>query len=133
MGILRCRDRRVEIGRRTLVMGIINVTPDSFSGDGMAGDVGAAVALAGAMVAQGAALLEVGGESPRPGALPVPGEVERARVVPVVAAIAASLDVAISVDTRKPAVAEAALRAGAHLINDVAGLQRDPAMGAIVA
>jgi dihydropteroate synthase len=133
MGILRCRDRRIEIGRRTLVMGIINVTPDSFSGDGLAGNVDAAVALARSMVEDGADLLDVGGESTRPGAQPVPEEVERARVVPVVAAIAASLDVPISVDTRKPSVAEAALQAGAHLINDVAGLQRDPAMGAVVA
>jgi dihydropteroate synthase len=116
-----------------MVMGIVNVTPDSFSGDGVGGRADVAVALARRMVEEGADLIDVGGESTRPGARPVEEAVEIARVVPAVRAIAAALPAAISVDTRKPAVAEAALRAGAHLVNDVAGLQRDPAMAAVVA
>lgn len=109
-------------------MGILNVTPDSFNGDGVAGDVDAALARARRMVAEGADLLDVGGESTRPTARPVPEAEELARVVPVVEAVARELDVPISVDTRKPAVARAALRAGAHLVNDVTGLRRDPGM-----
>jgi dihydropteroate synthase len=114
-------------------MGIVNVTPDSFSGDGVGGRVDAAVALARQMVADGADLIDVGGESTRPGARPVEESEEIGRVVPTVEAIAATVPVPVSVDTRKPGVADAALRAGAHLVNDVAGLQRDPAMAAVVA
>ena len=110
-------------GQRTYVMGILNVTPDSFSGDGLlagADPAAQAVEHARRMVAEGADLLDVGGESTRPGHAPVDEADEIARVVPVVAAVAAALpDVPISVDTTKPAVAEAALAAGAHLLNDV--------------
>jgi dihydropteroate synthase len=123
----------IPFGDRTLVMGIVNVTPDSFSGDGVGGRVDAAVALARQMVADGADLIDVGGESTRPGARPVEESEEIGRVVPTVEAIAATVPVPVSVDTRKPGVADAALRAGAHLVNDVAGLQRDPAMAAVVA
>ena len=112
-------------GTRTFVMGIVNVTPDSFSGDGLlavADPVAAAVAQARAMVADGADLLDVGGESTRPGHAPVAAEDEARRVVPVVAAIRAALpDTPISIDTTKVVVAEAALAAGATLLNDVAG------------
>ena len=114
-------------------MGIVNVTPDSFSGDGVGRQVDAAVRLARHMVAQGADLLDVGGESTRPGARPVDVAEEIVRVVPAVTAIAAALPVPISVDTRKPSVAEAALRAGAHLVNDVTGLRRDEGMADVVA
>ncbi len=132
-GVLRCRGRDLAYGQRTLVMGIINVTPDSFSGDGIGGAVDVAVERAVRMVAEGADLIDIGGESTRPHARPVSDSEERARVVPVVEAVARAVSVPISVDTRKPKVAEAALAAGAHLINDVAGLQRDPEMASVVA
>jgi dihydropteroate synthase len=112
-------------GERTYVMGIVNVTPDSFSGDGLIGGedlVGRAVAMARRMVADGADMLDIGGESTRPGHASVDVAEEIARIVPVISAVAAALPaVPISVDTSKPAVAEAALAAGAHLLNDVWG------------
>ncbi len=132
-GILHCRGRDLAYGLRTLVMGIINVTPDSFSGDGIDGQIDHALERAARMVAEGADLIDVGGESTRPQAQPVDAAEERARVVPVVRALAQALSIPISVDTRKPSVAEAALKAGAHLVNDVAGLQRDPEMASVVA
>jgi dihydropteroate synthase len=132
-------------GLRTYVMGIVNVTPDSFSGDGLlaqASDtsagaravVDAAVALARRMVAEGADLLDVGGESSRPGHEPIRAAEERARVVPVVEALHAALpDAPISVDTTKAEVAAAALDAGAHMINDVWGVAAEPDMLALAA
>jgi dihydropteroate synthase len=118
-------------GSRTFVMGILNVTPDSFSGDGLLatpnGDpVGAAVAEAVRMVAEGADILDIGGESTRPGHAPVTETEERDRVVPVIAAVRAVLpSTPISVDTTKPSVADAALDAGADLVNDVWGVAED--------
>jgi dihydropteroate synthase len=119
-------------GERTWVMGIVNATPDSFSGDGLlagvepAAGAEAAVELGRRMVADGADILDVGGESTRPGHAPVDADEERRRVVPVVAALRAALPgTAISVDTTKAAVAEAALDAGADLINDVWGVGSD--------
>lgn len=132
-GVLRCRGRDLVYGSRTLVMGIVNVTPDSFSGDGLGTKIEGAVAQARRMVDEGADLIDVGGESTRPSARPVEAAEELDRVLPVVAALQKVLSVPISVDTRKPVVAEAALAAGAHLINDVAGLQRDPDMAAVCA
>ncbi|HYH94019.1 MAG TPA: dihydropteroate synthase [Candidatus Saccharimonadales bacterium] len=127
-------------GERTFVMGILNVTPDSFSGDGMLTgadgkvDPGDAVALAQGMVDAGAALLDIGGESTRPGHAPVDAEAERSRVVPVIAAIRAALPgTPLSIDTTKPAVAEAALAAGADLINDVWGTGTDDTMARVAA
>jgi dihydropteroate synthase len=112
-------------------MGIVNVTPDSFSDGGRFLAPEAAVALGVEMVAEGADLLDVGGESTRPGAEAVPPERERERVVPVVRRLAADLNVPISVDTRKPEVARAALEAGASIVNDVTA-GRDPAMFDVV-
>jgi dihydropteroate synthase len=116
-------------GARTYVMGIINATPDSFSGDGLLADAGAidqveaAVATGRRMVEDGADILDVGGESSRPGHAPVDAAEERRRVVPVVAALRAALpDTALSIDTTKPDVAAAALDAGADLLNDVWGV-----------
>lgn len=124
-------------GERTLIMGIVNVTPDSFSGDGLGRPAGAtvaaAVAQATAMVADGADVLDVGGESTRPGGEPVPADEEIERVMPVIEALRAALDVPISVDTSKAAVADAALRAGADLVNDVWALAADDGMAAVVA
>jgi dihydropteroate synthase len=134
--------RLFEWGSRTYIMGIINVTPDSFSGDGLlvteAGRTGAAVekALVQArrMAAEGADILDIGGESTRPGHEEVAQGVELARVVPVIAAIHADLpDTPISVDTSKPRVAEAAIAAGASLINDVWGVSADDAMARVAA
>lgn len=132
-------------GERTYVMGIINVTPDSFAGDGVltagasghagrSDPVSLAVAAGRQMVAEGADILDVGGESTRPGHRPVPAEVERRRVVPVVEALRAALpDTPISIDTTKPDVAEAALAAGADLINDVWGVGTDDALPRLAA
>ena len=117
--------RTVRVGERTLVMGIMNVTPDSFSGDGLGGDVEAAVAQALRFAEAGADLLDVGGESTRPGSEGVTAEQEQRRVLPVIEAIAARVDVPISVDTMKPDVAAAALGAGAAMINDVFALRAE--------
>ena len=107
-------------------MGIVNVTPDSFSDGGLFADPAAAIRHGLELVAQGAEILDIGGESTRPGAQPVTEADELARVVPVVAALAAQTTVAISIDTMKPAVARAALAAGASIVNDVAAFQRQP-------
>ena len=125
-------------GSRTFVMGILNVTPDSFSGDGLVaagGDpVRAAVALARSMVAEGADLIDVGGESSRPGHAPVSVPDEVARVVPVICALRAALpETPLSIDTTKPAVADAALAAGAHLLNDVWGVAPDTGLARVAA
>jgi dihydropteroate synthase len=121
------RDRTLTIGLRPLVMGIVNVTPDSFSDGGEWFDVSAAIAHALKLAEWGADVLDIGGESTRPGAEPVSTEEELRRVVPVVAEIARRTAVPISVDTMKAAVARACLEAGAAIVNDVSGF-RDPAM-----
>jgi dihydropteroate synthase len=119
-------------GERTFVMGILNVTPDSFSGDGLirGGDpVTAAVEQARRMVDEGADILDLGGESTRPGHAPVDAAEEIGRVIPVFAAVRGALpEIPLSIDTTKAVVAEAALAAGAHLLNDVWGVGPDPAM-----
>ncbi len=120
---LRAAGRTLALGGAPVLMGIVNATPDSFSDAGELPDVGARVARARELAAAGARILDVGGESAFGGRPPVPAEEEAARVVPVIAAVAAELDVAISVDTYKPAVAEAAIAAGAHIVNDVSGLR----------
>ncbi|MBK5220634.1 MAG: dihydropteroate synthase [Thermoleophilia bacterium] len=113
-------------------MGIVNVTPDSFSDGGLYLDPELAVAHGHELVAQGAAILDIGGESTRPGAEPVPAAEELARVVPVIEGLAGG-GAAISVDTSKRAVAEAALDAGAEIVNDVTALRGDPEMAALCA
>ncbi len=120
-------------GSRTYLMGVVNVTPDSFSGDGIAADPSAAAGLAERMAADGADLIDVGGESTRPSAAPVDAEEERRRVVPAVEAIVRRVGVPVSIDTSKAAVAEAALAAGAAMINDVWALGADPRMAAVAA
>jgi dihydropteroate synthase len=110
------------------VCGILNLTDDSFSGDGLAGDLDAAVAQGVAMVAEGADLLDVGAESTRPGAQPISAADELARAVPVIEALAKRVEVPISIDTSKPEVMRAAVAAGAGLINDVYALRRDGAL-----
>lgn len=132
-GVLRCGSYTLPLGAKTYIMGIINMTPDSFSGEGLGADVDAAVRQAEAMLADGADLLDVGGESSRPGAVEVPLDEELRRVVPVVRALAARFPVPISVDTCKSAVAREAVDAGATLINDISGLRFDSAMAGVVA
>ena len=137
--VMRCGDRELVFGERTLVMGIVNVTPDSFSGDGMmtgageGGPVRAALARARALAADGADILDVGGESSRPGADPVGADEEIARVVPAIKAIAAEVDLPLSIDTYKAQVAQAAVAAGARMVNDISGLRLDPDMASTVA
>jgi len=115
------------------VMGIVNVTPDSFSDGGEHADTGSAVAHGLRLAAEGAAILDVGGESTRPGSEPVPVDEELRRVVPVVESLVAASPAVVSVDTTKAAVARAALDAGAAIVNDVTALRGDPAMAALVA
>ncbi|MDQ2783424.1 MAG: dihydropteroate synthase [Chloroflexota bacterium] len=128
----RCGDTLLQWGAKTYVMGILNATPDSFSGDGLT-NVAAAIARAEQFVREGADIIDVGGESTRPGAAFVPEEEERARVVPVIRALATRLAVPISVDTSRASVAAAALAAGATMVNDVWALHRDPALAGVVA
>ena len=125
-----------EWGRRTYVMVILNATPDSFSGDGLqtyADWIVRAVAQARRFVEEGVDIIDIGGESTRPGSTPITVEEELERVVPVIAAIRDNMDVPLSVDTYRAAVAEAALDAGADWINDVWGLRMDPGMAEVAA
>src|SRR5204863_2309755 len=122
----RFGERALDCASRTHVMGVLNVTPDSFSDGGEFLDPEAAVHHGIEMAAQGADIVDVGGESTRPGSDPVPADVEIDRVVPVIKRLAAELpDVPVSIDTRKPEVARAGLDAGAVIVNDISG-GRDP-------
>jgi dihydropteroate synthase len=123
---LRLRSGKFVLGERTLVMGVLNVTPDSFSDGGQFREAEAAVEQAFAMAKAGADLLDVGGESTRPGSLETSAAEELDRILPVLEALRGLLKIPISVDTRRATVAELALRAGAEIINDISGLQHDP-------
>lgn len=127
------RGRRLRVEGVPAVMGILNVTPDSFSDGGVHFDHARAIEAAMAMIDAGAAMIDVGGESTRPGAVEVPAAMEIDRIIPVLEGIRSRSDVALSVDTRKAAVAAAAVAAGADLVNDVSALQHDPAMAGEVA
>ena len=118
----RCRERVIDL-RRPIVMGILNVTPDSFSDGDRYATVAAALARARRIEEEGAVVIDVGGESTRPGAAPVDETVEIARVIPVIEGIAAASNIAISIDTSKPAVMAAAIAAGACIVNDVFALR----------
>ena len=124
---------RLSWGQRTYVMGVINVTPDSFSGDGLKGDVGAAVEQALRFEGEGADFLDIGAESTRPGHRPVTEEEEMRRLLPSLEAVASRVSIPVSVDTWKSGVARAALDAGACIVNDVWGLKADPAIAAVAA
>ena len=124
--------RSLELGDRAIVMGILNVTPDSFSDGDAAMTPERAVARAQEMLAQGADIIDVGGESTRPGAEPVSTEEELARVIPVIEQLA-RLGAIVSVDTYRETTAQMAVRAGAHIVNDVWGLQREPGIARIAA
>lgn len=118
--------RTLPIGERTLVMGVLNVTPDSFSDGGQFNSLDRALAHAEQMIAEGADIIDVGGESTRPGLAAVSVEEELQRVIPVIERLAKNSTVPISIDTTKSEVARAALDAGAHIINDISGLRFDP-------
>ncbi|MFH1877958.1 MAG: dihydropteroate synthase [Candidatus Omnitrophota bacterium] len=131
---IQFRNTTLRIGRRTLLMGVLNVTPDSFSGGSVYNDTGLAVEKAERMVQEGADILDIGGESSRPGALPVPVEEELARVLPVLEAVKrANIGIPVSIDTYKSRVAEQALMKGADIINDITALRGDPAMAGVIA
>ncbi|MGD1119926.1 MAG: dihydropteroate synthase [Dehalococcoidales bacterium] len=132
----RCRDTEFRWGEKTYIMGIVNLSPDSFSGDGIGDDVVRAAEQARRMVAEGADIIDVGGESTRPGTKPLSVEDvenEIKLVVPAIKRIAKEVSVPVSVDTYKSRVAESALEAGANMINDIWGLKKDPALARLAA
>lgn len=120
-------------GSKTYVMGILNITPDSFSGDGVGSDVKAALARAKSLIADGADIIDIGGESTRPDSRPVTAEEEINRVAPVIRKLSGKIDAPISIDTYKSEVARRALEAGANMINDVWGLRQDPELARVAA
>ena len=130
---MKIGNREFDVKNRTYIMGILNVTPDSFSDGGKWNSMDHALKHAEAMIADGADILDVGGESTRPGHTPVSAEEETARVVPIIEALRSHFDVPISVDTYKGSVADAAVLAGADLVNDVWGLKYDPEMAGVIA
>jgi dihydropteroate synthase len=128
---LQLRSRTLVLGERTLLLGVLNVTPDSFSDGGVYLQPGAAAARALELERAGADLLDIGGESTRPGASPISAQVELSRILPVLEALRGKLGIPISVDTQKAAVAEAALAAGAEILNDVSALRTDPRLAEV--
>jgi dihydropteroate synthase len=132
-GYLITRHGKLEFAHRTLIMGVVNVTPDSFFDGGRRLDPAKAVADGAAMAASGADIIDIGGESTRPGARPVSEEEELARVLPVVRDLRREVRVPISIDTYKSSVARAALDAGADIVNDISALHFDPKMTSLVA
>ncbi|UFJ40611.1 dihydropteroate synthase [Brevibacillus humidisoli] len=130
---LVCGPHTLPLGQRTLVMGILNVTPDSFSDGGRFAALDRALAHAHELVAAGADIIDIGGESTRPGAEPVELAEELARVLPIIEALARECPVPLSIDTYKAEVARQAVASGAHIINDVWGAKRDPMMAAVAA
>lgn len=130
---LKIHGRTFELGRRTLIMGILNITPDSFSDGGRYAGYEDAVTHALELISRGADILDVGGESTRPGSEPVPLDTELERVIPVIRAVREKSDIPISVDTNKAEVARQAVAAGADIINDISSLQFDPEMPRVVA
>jgi dihydropteroate synthase len=131
--IFYCREHGLPLGKKTYIMGILNVTPDSFSDGGRYTDLDVAMAQARRMLDDGADIIDIGGESTRPGFTPVDADEECRRVLPVIERLVAEIDVPISVDTSKALVARRALEAGAHIINDIWGLHRESDIARIVA
>jgi dihydropteroate synthase len=125
---LRLRSRTLLLGKRTLVMGVLNITPDSFSDGGAYLDSEAAVARALELERDGADILDIGGESTRPGSIPIPVEEELRRIMPVIEMLREKLRIPMSVDTQKAEVAKAALAAGAEILNDISALRVDPSL-----
>lgn len=131
--IISCGPYKLDYSKKTLIMGILNVTPDSFSDGGQFNDIEAAVIQAKKLVQDGADIIDVGGESTRPGHAPVSVEEELQRVIPVIKAIASEVHVPISIDTYKAEVAKQAILAGAHIINDIWGGKADDCMASVAA
>jgi dihydropteroate synthase len=129
--VLRCRSGDLRLGKRTLIMGVLNITPDSFSDGGLFFEPHKAIEHGLRMAEAGADLIDVGGESSRPGSDPVPLDEELNRVIPIIEELASRLQIPISVDTYKSQVAERAIEAGAQMINDISGLRFDPQMPAV--
>lgn len=130
--ILKCSSYNLEIGKRTLIMGILNVTPDSFSDGGLYNKLDKALDHAEKMVEDGADIIDVGGESSRPGSEPIPEHIELERILPVIKKLAKKVNTPISIDTYKASVAERALDAGACMVNDITALD-DPNMAGVLA
>jgi dihydropteroate synthase len=130
--ILRFHHREYDLSERTLIMGVLNVTPDSFSDGGRFFETTRAVEQGRKLAEEGADILDVGGESTRPGSRPVPEEEELRRVIPVIEALRPKISIPISIDTRKAAVAERALQSGAEMVNDVSALRFDEGMAGVV-
>lgn len=130
---LHCRKKIFNLGKRTLLMGILNVTPDSFSDGGLFFDKEKAITHGLNLVEQGADIIDIGGESTRPGSKPLGLEEELRRVIPVIESLAKRIEVPISIDTYKSAVAKRAIEAGAEIINDISGLHFDPALAQVAA
>jgi dihydropteroate synthase len=130
---IHCRKRTLILGKRTLLMGILNVTPDSFSDGGLFFDRDNAVSHGLKMIEGGADVIDIGGESTKPGSKPIEFEEELRRVIPVIESIAKEADVPISIDTYKSAVAQRAIEAGAEIINDISGLHFDPDLAKVAA
>ena len=130
---MKIGNREFDVTNRTYIMGILNVTPDSFSDGGKWNTMDHALKHAEAMIADGADILDVGGESTRPGHTPVGAQEEIERVLPVIEAVKSRFDIPISVDTYKGCVAEESLKHGADLINDIWGLKYDPEMAPVIA
>ena len=133
LGVTRCGNMEFRWGERTYVMGVLNLTPDSFSGDGLGRNIEAAVVQARRMVEEGADILDIGGESTRPESSPVAADEELRRVMPVIERLAGELSVPLSIDTYRSEVARRAVTAGVRMINDVWGLRRNPELAQVAA
>jgi dihydropteroate synthase len=131
--ILRCRKRTLPLGKRTLLMGVLNVTPDSFSDGGLFFSKEKAIAHGIRMVEEGADIIDIGGESTRPGSKPLELEEELHRVIPVIESLTKEVNVPISIDTYKSSVAQRAIEAGAEIVNDISALKFDPSLAQVAA
>ena len=130
---MKIGNREFDIKNKTYIMGILNVTPDSFSDGGRFNELDAALFHAEEMIREGADIIDIGGESTRPGYTVITEAEEIERVVPVIEKVTANFDIPVSIDTYKSAVAEAALKSGAHMVNDIWGLKKDPEMAEVIA
>ena len=130
---IECREKVLDLGNHTHIMGVLNVTPDSFSDGGRFADEHKALSRAREMAAAGADIIDIGGESTRPGAEPLAEEEELRRIIPLIERLSKELAVPLSVDTYKASVAKKALEAGASIVNDISGLRFSPDMAKVVA
>lgn len=133
MQVMQAKEFQLDLNKRTHIMGILNVTPDSFSDGGRYTDIEKAAAAAKKMEKEGADIIDIGGESTRPGHTPVSAEEEAERIIPVIEALKGTLQIPISVDTFKASVAEEAVKAGASMINDIWGARKEPEIAAVAA